>query len=467
MENIIKDKKKKKIMLKKTRICLLFFGLITVSAFFLASVLSSCGLFEKNVSDETSESAETQETASETSAQEETVTITDLDIWTKIEPQQQVELTNSIEIFTGMNPEIKTTTRNFRSNEELIDQFTAASLAGAGADLIITEIGSLEDLARAGVIKPLEPELSNTDILKGPAEMSYFDGKMYALPFRAFDFLMLFYNREFMEEPPGDFDALIEYCKQVNKPSEQLWGFLLNWKEPEWVLPFCGGFGDWIYDYDSGSIFLDSEAMTETLRFLDDIYNVRKTLPLEVEYEDINTAFINKTAHMVINGNWAVEEYIKAGLDFGTAQIPVAPGGFKNPTPMINCTGFMFNINSYGARYEAAKEFAGFLLSEEMQISWTERTQTLPVLKSLTGNTAITADPVLFNQFKQAIICRGKVPEDALRVIIDSMRLNIENVMYGNLSPEDAAKKMQEDAIKLSTGLESADGTTETGSNQN
>ena len=350
------------------------------------------------------------------------------------------------------NKNIKIITRHFRSDEELADQFKAASLAGAGAEVILANIATSADLAKSKVIRQVPEEMEYADIISGLAEISKFENDNYIIPFRAFDFLLLYYNRDLVSDVPLNFNDLIQYCRQVNNPPENMWGFLFNLYEPEWVLPLIGGYQDWVYDYSTGSISLESEAMINTLEMLLTIYNDEKILPYGYGYEEINNAFINGNAHMIINGNWAAEEYLNAGIDFGISKIPVVIEGFKNPTPMVDGIGFMFNANSYGREFVAASQLVNYLMSEETQLSWSLKTKTLPVFSSIDSLAQVKENEVLYSQIQQLKICRGRIDENALRVIIDAININLENVMAGNISPEDAAAKMQEDAINLLTG---------------
>ena len=59
-------------------------------------------------------------------------------------------------------------------------------------------------------------------------------------------------------------------------------------------------------------------------------------------------------------------------------------------------------------------------------------------------------------------MCRGKPNEELIRVIRDAIRDNVKKVISGDILPEDAALKIQEDAIGLRSGdvpVEEADGT--------
>lgn len=415
-------------------------------------LLTSCGVFkrqETNVlqTDTAAESSLTQEQV-ESSPSE----LLQINVWDDLNPKEQVELMNDLEQFSKENQGIKIKSRHLRSEEELIDQFKAASLAGAGPEILIARIEASSTLAAASVLKPLTDEKYYTDIFSGLLEISRYTDKRFVIPFRAYDFLMLFYNKDLVQKVPTTFNELLTYCQEVNNPKEQTFGFLLNAKEADWIIPFIGGYQDWIYDYESGAISLDSEAMLQTLKFLEKIYKEDKLLPYDYEYEDINNAFLTGKAHMIIDGSWAVNEYTEAGLNFGVAKIPVVWEGYKNPTPMIDGFGFMVNMNTYGESLDAAKKLISYFMSAELQEKWNRGTQTISVLKSIKQLPTIKNDQIIMGQLDQAGICRGKPPEDILRFIRDAVMINTENVLNGNITAEEAIIKMQEDALSLKSG---------------
>jgi Maltose-binding periplasmic proteins/domains len=282
--------------------------------------LTSCSIFK---SEETS--AAQTDTAAETVSTQQAVEsspsdLLQINIWDDLNPKEQIELMNDLEQFGKENQGIKINSRHLRSEEELIDQFKAASLSGAGPEILISRLEASSVLAASGVLKPLTDEKYYSDILSGLLEISRYEDERFVVPFRAYDFLMLFYNKDLVQKVPTTFTELLDYCKEVNNPKEKTYGFLLNAKEADWIIPFIGGYQDWIYDYDSGAISLNSPAMLQTLKFLEKIYKVDKLVPYDYEYESMNNAFLSGKAHMIINGNWAVSEYTDAKMNFGVAR---------------------------------------------------------------------------------------------------------------------------------------------------
>ena len=424
-----------------------------ILVFILAIFVSAgCGIFGKDDT-QTTVTIDTTTISSEEAEQTDQKDVeTEISIWAKLEPKEQIALLDSIDRFMQLNPDIKINSRQIRSEEELMDQFIAASLAGSGPEIVISNIGSAQKLAEANVLQEITDDQIFNGTLSGLQEISRYGENTYVIPFRAFNFLVLYYNKGLVEEVPLNFEDLIAYCKEVNDPGNDTWGFLLNSSEPDWTIPFIGGYQDWIYDYDNGSIYLETEGMKKTLEFLLTLYQEEKILPYNLQYDEINSAFLEGRAHMIINGNWAKEEYKNAGIDFGVAKIPVSLNGYKNPTPLVDGTGFMCNINCFGDRMEAGNRFIEYLMSPDIQNEWTGATDTFPVLEVIDQYLSPDSDALDYNMIQQLKLCRGNPPEEYIRVIRDAIKLNLENVILGNLSPEEAPAKMQEDAIKLKTG---------------
>ena len=241
--------------------------------------------------------------------------------WNSCKPKERIFLMENIESFKRENPNISIEVKHYRSEEELMDTFSAASLAGAGPDIILLGMNNMKKLAKENVLKDLTDEFDYNKFIPGLNELTFFDRKRYVVPFNAADFLLFFYNREIISRPPSNFEEVLTYTRENTDPAAGIYGFLLNAGQPEWVLPFMGGYLDWIYDYDSGSISLNNQSVQKTLGFLEEVYNVENIIPFDIDYEEINDSFKAGNTAMIINGSWAIEEYEEAGIDLSLIHI--------------------------------------------------------------------------------------------------------------------------------------------------
>lgn len=424
---------------------------IALSLFFLLNT-SSCNLINPQVEDDMGKAKE--EVAEEgegeiTAGEKNMIQIT---LWDCLDPKERLALIESVDNFMVENEYIDIEIGHFRNQEELEDQFEAASLAGAGPELMLIDFDSVQRLVPGNVVKEIVDEADYSLFLGGLVEISEYNNRNYVIPFRSFDFLALFYNKDLIDKPPMDFEEVIEYCKEVNNFKEWTYGFLLNASEPDWIIPFIGGYADWIVDYGSDSLTLDTNATVKTMEFLTYIYNEEKILPYNIEYGEINELFKSGNAHMIINNIRSIKEYQEAGLNFGVSKIPRAWQSNKYPTPLISGLGFIINLNCYGIELEAVNKFIQYMLTEEVQIDWTSNTDTFPVLENIDRNEKVRNDDIVYGAFQQAKLCRGKPHEELIRVIRDAIRDNVKNVISGDMLPGDAALKIQEDALRLRSG---------------
>jgi len=416
------------------------------------AAFSSCRLLEQ----EAEEAPGLQQLESETEEGQpiavDSPTMVKIAIWDYMEAKERLALIDSVEEYTSLNPEVDIEVRHIRSEEELLDQFEAASLAGSGPDLALVDLVTVQRLAESNVIKEIT-DIDYSIFLGGLAEISEYNGKTYIVPFRANDFLIFYYNQAYLGSAPPDFESVIEYCGQVNNPQEQVYGFVLNQDEPDWIIPFIGGYSEWIIDYSNDSLSLDTTAMKKTLDFLCMLYDPQEPLiPQGMGYEEIDAMFKSGNIHMVINSFKAHSQYLEENINLGISIIPEVYGEGKNPTPLIRGIGFMVNVNSFGEELEASKSFIEFMLSTEQQVKWTEKTDTFPAVVAVEEDDYFKNNELLKNILSQAKLCRGIPAENIIRAVRDSLRINVPKVIAGDLPVEEAAGKIQEDAIRLRSG---------------
>ena len=374
-----------------------------------------------------------------------------INIWDSAQPKDRIFLMESINNFIKSNPELSINAKHFRSEEELVDVFSAASLSGAGPEIVLAGFDAMKKMAKENILKNLSNEINFNIFLGGLTELSSFDGKKYIIPFSSSDFLVFYYNKDLISAVPANFDDVIAQSKELLGGKEPKYGFVINALEPDWIVPFIGGYNEWFYEYDSGDINLNSAAMEKTLNFINNIFNVEKIIPANNGYEELNNLFKSGKAAMFINGVWAVDEYKEAGINFGISKIPRNTVFGASPTPMISGLGFMVNSNSSVKSFDTAKMLIDFMISPDIQTSWALNTSSYPAITGLeTGS--LSGNDLIYNILLQAKVCRGKPQEEDMQLIRDVLRMNIESILSGDISPADAKEKMQEDLLKLKSG---------------
>jgi len=337
-------------------------------------------------------------------------------------------------------------TRTHYPNEELRDQFQTASMAGAPPDLVWCPSDFAGPFSTMGLIQPLEEHIDFTKYIESANEAVLLEGKIWGVPLTNGNHLMFLYNKSLVDEPPKDTDELISMAKELTTDDVQ--GFAYNLNEPFFLAPWLGGFGGW--PLDGNTPILDTPEMVATLKFVQDLKFVDKIVPDECDYNCADTLFKEGKAAMIINGDWSLggdTGYIAIlGEDLGVAKIPMISATGKWPSPMTSGKFLMFSVELEGERLEAAKIFANWYTSKEMQLKQFDVLKRLPSLKEAIADPKICEDPIMAASADQMSVGKPMPVVPEMRACWDAIRPQLELIMANKTTPEEAAAAMQTDA---------------------
>lgn len=225
------------------------------------------------------------------------------------------------------------------------------------------------------------------------------------------------------------------------------YGLVFNLLEPFWLVPWLGGYGGWVMD-EHAAPTLNTPAMVGALQFLSDLKQAR-VVPLECDYPMADTLFKEGRAAYIINGPWSWEGYRDAGIDIQLACIPKVTSTGLWPSPMTSAKCYSINKYLDPATRECTAALLKWLTGTEVQIALAKSLSVQPGDRAAGLVKEIQNDPVLLASREQ--IAKGRlmpiVPE--MRAVWDAMRPSYQSVMNGELSPEDAARTMQDKATTM------------------
>jgi maltose-binding protein MalE len=378
-------------------------------------------------------------------------------VWEQKDPEEQLLLRRHLDTFIEKHPGLVISTLHFET-DQLHSQFQTAALAGGGPDLVYGPSDKVGPYSVMGLIQPLEGLFDASFFeLYEPSSVAVLDEHIYAVPDQIGNHLMLLYNRDLVTRIPGDSDEWIAICKENTVDLDgngvpDRYGLVFNFNEPFWLIPFIGGFGGWVID-DDGSPTLNTEAVIGALRFLADLRNRHKVIPRESNYEVSDTMFKQGMAAFIINGPWSIKAYVKAGIDLGIMPLPVIASTGMHPAPMVSSKGYSININVGEKRLPIVKELLVHLTSKEVQLDIATELLILPSLKDLYQDQLITQHEILRGSLEQAKLGRAMPLVPEMRAIWDAVRPFYQSVLGGQMTPEDAAEKMQERAERKITEM--------------
>ncbi|UTE77485.1 ABC transporter substrate-binding protein [Rossellomorea sp. KS-H15a] len=177
-----------------------------------------------------------------------------------------------------------------------------------------------ETVAEAG-IKP--EEYSETAWKAGSI-----DGKQYSIPLDIHP-LIMYYNKDLFKEAgldpekaPTNREEFLDYTKKLTDESKGQYGYVVPTLWPnQFIYPtiFFQNGGELIAD---GKPNYNSPAGVEALQFMTDLIHKYKVSPQNVQQDGEVTLFLQGKNAIQFNGPWMMEQWDKAGINYGVAEVP-------------------------------------------------------------------------------------------------------------------------------------------------
>lgn len=373
-------------------------------------------------------------------------------LWEQMDPQERVVQAKQIEAYERDHPGMKIELSHY-STEDLRTQFQTAAIAGSGPDLVYGPSDQVGPFSVMGLILPIDTVFSAEELSEFRSEaFDRLGGHIYALPDQIGNHLTLVYNKALLPNPPKTMSELITMAKAQTKDEDgdgrpDRYGLVFQVMEPFWTVPFLTGYGGWVMD-DQNRPTLHTGAMTKALQLLRSFRDEHKIMPSECDYEIADTIFKEGRAAMTINGPWSWEAYRKAGLDIGLAQIPKIEETGLWPAPMISSKGYSLNGKLEGARLEGVLEAVRYLTQTDFQVQYAVEVGTLPTRNEAYERPEVAQSDILQASSEQVEVGKRMPVVAEMRAIWDAMRPSVQSVWNGAVEPADAAREMQELAVR-------------------
>ncbi len=378
--------------------------------------------------------------------------VTTITIWHQMQVEGRSVLRKLCDEYQKLHPNVKIELL-YKETEELRSAFQTAALAGSGPELVYGPADQIGPFAKMKIILPLDT-LFSSDTLKhfDPKSLTYFEGHLYQIGDRVGNHLALVYNKGLVSTPPQTSEELIKIGGQLTKDIDgdgriDQYALVWNYTEPYFFVPFIGGFGGWIMD-ENARPTLNTPAVVNAFKFIVALRDSYKIIPKECDYDMADALFKEGRAAMIINGPWSWGGYIKAGIDIGIARIPKMSETGLWPTPMFSPKGYSINENISASKLKQVVELLYYLTSPRSELEFTKVLGTIPSRLEAQKDTVVVNNPIIKASKEQLEVCKPMPVVPELRAIWDAMRPAYQAVLAGTMTPEDAAKAMQKEAIK-------------------
>lgn len=343
----------------------------------------------------------------------------------------------------------------FYAPEEARTNYIVSTLAGKGPALFRGASDNIGPLVELGVIQPMEsffePAFLDSFITTPISAAVWHQNHLYQLADEIGNHLCLVYNKKYISKPPETIQEMIQMWPAIqNKSTDPLLKYLLAWNytEPYFVVPFIGGYNGWLLD-DKNQPTLNTPAVVQASQLIYDLAHKYQLIPEECDYEMANALFGDGISAMIINGPWSWGNYLNRQIDIGITRIPKIDETGRWPTPIVSPLGYSLNINLKGEELQLAIKLLKFLTEPAQQLAYTRQFGSIPTRKEAWHDSTVEADPILQQSIYQLEVGKPMPVVTELRWIWDAMRPAYQAIFTNEITPVQAAEKMQRDALKL------------------
>jgi arabinogalactan oligomer/maltooligosaccharide transport system substrate-binding protein len=285
--------------------------------------------------------------------------------------------------------------------DQALNNFKTAAQGGQGPDVFRADVAWVAGLAENGLLVDLSGAVVGTDIsdfMEISLGSTKYQGKTYAIP-QVTDTLALFYNKKELAEagitPPKTWDDLKAGAPKLGGQK----AFFLN-NDAYYALPFMYGEGGDLLDTAAKRIVISSEANMRgmgTAKALLDAKAAQTALDPSNSYNNMQAAFGSGQVAMVINGPWAVVDYLQAdAFKADSANLGIAPvPGPTATTGSAPVGGHDYVIRQGTKARKSSLAFVRCMSSTASQIAVAKELGLLPSRKSAYEDPAVLAQPIV------------------------------------------------------------------------
>lgn len=384
-------------------------------------------------------------------------------MWHQVRPAEREILRDEIARYEADNDKVRIRAL-YKETEELRSGFQAAALAGTGPELVYGPSDVIDTFHTMQLIRDLSewfPEDERNEFVEKaltylPAKNGTDERELMQVGDRFGNHLALVYNRKFIKSPPKTTDELVNLAientlDENGDGRKDRYGLVWNFTEPFFAVPFLTGYGAWVFqepETQPPKPALDTPQNVAAYAFIKSLREEHEVVPANCDYELADSLFKTGRAAMIINGDWSWADYLEnPEIDAAVAVLPIVNATGEPMRPMIAPKGYSLNVNAQGETAEAAMAFVKHMTSDEVQRRLVQKLRMLPGRKSAWDDPLLESDLTLAASREQLENGRLMPVATELRAVWDGMRPSYQALLGGALTPEAAAKQMQQDAV--------------------
>ncbi|WP_147341436.1 ABC transporter substrate-binding protein [Actinomadura logoneensis] len=244
--------------------------------------------------------------------------------------------------FAKAHPGLHSKGQFIASADQYLPKVVSAIKSNTQPTVLLTQNASdLPEIAQSGKLIPLDGDLKQetAGLYPGIKDALFYKGKQLGFARSGVGDIVLFYNKKDFKEagianPPATWAELVEDAKKLTDPGKKRFGYYVPLGEAEWITfawtPLLRANGGDLLTPDGTRSAFNTPQGVKALQTWVDLMTAKAaptTSFAQAGSFDGAPAFASHTVSMMANGQWAVDTFKKAGLDFGVAPLPRGDAG--------------------------------------------------------------------------------------------------------------------------------------------
>lgn len=370
-----------------------------------------------------------------------------LSVWAMGDEGDKLGNSDVVQQFEQANPNIKVNVTSIPWNVAH-DKLITAVAGKQTPD--VTQLGTTwaGEFSKLNAMDDVPGSINKDDFYSAAIDAGSYNGKLVGVPWYV-DTRVLYYRTDLAQQAgisqaPQTWDDLNKLAQAYHSNGAK-YGIALSSNDWEQYVPFLYSAGGDIMQ--NNQFTLDSPAAVKALTEYASFFQQNLTPQTQPQGFDVTQSFVSGDTPMFFSGPWHRSLIGKAAPNlegkWATAMVP------KDQSSTSFVGGAEFAVFKNSPNRDAAWKFVQYMTQSSAQVAWYKDIADLPAVKSAWQDQSISGDQslkVFGDQLKDA-----KAPPSIPQweEIAQKMDDWLQKASLGQISPQDAAKGMQQDATSI------------------
>jgi multiple sugar transport system substrate-binding protein len=339
------------------------------------------------------------------------------------------------------------------------DKISTAIASGDTPDVTLVGTTWMGEFAKADGLDPTPPDLvDESSFYPGAWDSTVVDGTSYGVPWYV-ETRVLYYRTDLAaqagwDKAPTSWDELSQFASDLkSKAGVDMPLYVQPGQTGSWqtALPFAWSAGAKMTD-DNGNYTLDSDGMKAGLEYYKSLFDDGYSSTSTLDPGELESGFAKGDIGSFISGPWEIGLVKDAGLSTDKFTVAPLPGQDSGMGTSFIGGGDLAVFKDSDNR-DGAWKLIEWLSQADVQSKWYETMSDLPAVKASWDTGELADDPLLSVFGTQLDDGQAPPTTPTWEQVAAAIDRDIEQVVKGKLSVDDAVKDMQSEADSIGTGL--------------